>query len=674
MCAPLTLVLIATALSAASGWPGLCLSRHSPWGQRIAAVLMVAAAALGLAGAVLALQADVPPSLTVTWPLAGRVTVTADALSAFFLVPIFLMGGLGAVYGLAYWRQADHVTNGRKLRLFWGLVVAGMALQVVAHHAMVFLFGWEIMALSAFFLIDTEDHLAEVRATGWLYLVATHVGTLTLFAMFSLMRRATGSFDLAPIGASQAGLGLLTAIFFLALLGFGLKAGLMPLHFWLPSAHANAPCHVSAIMSGVLIKMGIYGLVRITGLLPEPPLAWGGLLLILGGISGVLGVVFALAQHDLKRLLAYHSVENIGIIVMGMGLAMTGRSLGRPEWVCLGLAGCLLHVWNHALFKGLLFLSTGSIVHAVHTRVIDRLGGLAKPMPWTAGLFLVGAVAICGLPPLNGFVSELLIYLGLFRSVSLDGGRAGMAAAAGAPVLALIGALAIACFVKVYGTVFLGTARSADTCHAHEAPASMLAPMGVLAACCAAIGVLPFAVAPALDRAIGAWTPLAADRGMHVATLAPLSWITALAIALLALAGGLGLLLRRRMTHGPARPACTWDCGYARPTARIQYTASSFAQMLVDLFAWVVRPSRHGPALGNRLWAAPSRFEGHVGDPVLDRQIVPVAKSIRRWLGQSRELQQGLTQHYVLYILITVIALLVWAVPIKSLIVRVFSR
>ena len=282
-----------------------------------------------------------------------------------------------------------------------------------------------------------------------------------------------------------------TAIFVLALVGFGLKAGIMPLHVWLPGAHANAPSHVSAIMSGVMIKMGIYGLVRVLVLLPTPPLAWGYVLLGLGVVSGVLGVAFAVGQHDLKRLLAYHSIENIGIIVIGLGLALIGRTLDRADWIVLGLGGALLHVWNHALFKSLLFLSAGSVIHATGTREIDRLGGLAKAMPRTSLAFLVGAVAICGLPPLNGFVSELLIYLGLFGTLGIGEGGACPMAAFAAPALALIGGLAVACFVKVFGVVFLGTARSEDARHAHESAWSMLGPMGVLMGCCLFIGLFP---------------------------------------------------------------------------------------------------------------------------------------------------------------------------------------
>ena len=304
-----------------------------------------------------------------------------------------------------------------------------------------FLLGWEMMALSAFFLVSTEDHLASCREAGWIYLVATHIGTLGLFAMLALWRWATGSFDLVPAAEGVLSVGVQHSLFLLALLVFGLKAGMMPLHFWLPTAHANAPSHVSAILSGVVLKIGIYGLLRMLSLLPNPPAAWGGLILLLAACSALLGVVFALGQHDLKRLLAYHSVENIGIILMGLGLAMLGRSLDRPTWMVLGMAGCLLHVWNHSFFKSLLFFCAGSVLHSAHTREIDRLGGLAKRMPSTAFLFQIGAVAICGLPPLNGFVSELLIYLGLLASVVAptgggigrglggadpgDGGRAG---------------------------------------------------------------------------------------------------------------------------------------------------------------------------------------------------------------------------------------------------------
>ena len=417
------LILFGIVLAAVSGVPGLCLSRQSLHGQRLSIVILTLGSGLGLTGVGLFWAGRGSQSIDLPWPLPGAAfNVAVDGLSAVFLVPIFLIGTLGTIYGAGYRRQTEHTGNGRKLRLFYGTMTAGMALLVIARNSILFLFGWEIMALSAFFLVNTEDDKADVRAAGWIYLVATHVATLSLFALFGLLYAVNGSFAMDAVKAENLTPGIATAIFVLALVGFGIKAGIMPLHVWLPGAHAMAPSHVSALMSGVLIKMGIYGLMRITALMPDPlSMTWGALVLGLGAVSGVLGVAFAVGQHDLKRLLAYHSIENIGIIVMGLGLALLGRSMGRADWVLLGMSGALLHVWNHALFKALLFLSAGSVIHAVHTREIDHLGGLAKTMPWTALAFVVGAVAICGLPPLNGFVSEFLLYLGLFGTLMESG-------------------------------------------------------------------------------------------------------------------------------------------------------------------------------------------------------------------------------------------------------------
>ena len=627
-------------------------------------------AIIGLAGAWLGLRAAEEGAALFAWPAAGDSAVGVDPLSAFFLVPIFLVAGLGSIYGQGYWPQRRHPSNGRSLQLFWGLLVAGMATLVVSRHAMAFLLGWEVMALAAFFLISSEDQHAECRQSGWIYLIATHVGTLSLFAMFALWRSATGSYALRPVTADTIDLAAMNGLFFLALVGFGLKAGMMPLHFWLPGAHANAPSHVSALLSGVMIKMGVYGLLRVLSLLPTPPAFWGGLILALGAASGLLGVLFAIGQHDLKRLLAYHSVENIGIILLGMGLALLGRSSDRPEWVVLGLAGCLLHVWNHGLFKSLLFLCAGSVVHATRTREIDRLGGLAKSMPWTAAMFLVGAVAICGLPPLNGFVSELFVYLGLLDGVTAGGGS-GSAALIAVPVLAMIGALAVACFVKVHGAVFLGTPRTPAAAHAHESPVAMKVPMGILAACCTLIGLAPALVGPVLDAVIVSWVP---DPRLHTAsisTLAPLQTVSAMSAVLIGLIAVTTIFLAR--LGRTAAPAATWDCGYAQPTSRMQYSASSFAQMLVDLFGWVLRPRLHLPSVRG-LFPAPAQMHSYVDDVVLDRLLEPSGRGVERCFGWFRRFQQGLTQQYVLYILIAVILMLSTLVPIDELLARVFAR
>ena len=494
---PLELILIAAALQGCSGLPGLLGARRSRWGERTAAAMATLAAALGLLGVLL--PADAAP-LSASWGLPwGKLAIALDPVSRAFLLPVFLIPALGAVYGLGYWRQADHPGNGRKLRVFYGLMPAAMTVVVLAHDGVLFLMAWEVMAIAGFFLVSTEDDQRASREAAWVYFIAAHLGTLCLFGMFALLHSAVGSFDFDAIAASHMTAPLTTAVFVLALLGFGMKAGLMPLHVWLPGAHANAPSHVSAMLSGVMLKMGIYGLVRMTSLLPVPPAWWGGALLALGAVSAVMGLVFAMAQHDLKRLLAYSSIENVGIITIGLGLALLGRSTGHPAWAALGLGGAILHVWNHCLFKPLLFFGAGSIQHGAGTRQIDQLGGLSRRMPRTAGLFLVGCVAICALPPLNGFASELLIYLGLFGTLE---GRDGLASAATVvPVLALAGGLAVVAFAKLFGTAFLGEPRTETARHAHESPLTMILAMAVLAALCVAVGAFAVATAPLLDGA-----------------------------------------------------------------------------------------------------------------------------------------------------------------------------
>jgi hydrogenase-4 component B len=632
---------------------------------------MAAATLAGLGGAFLGFRDSERADAAFPWAAVGHSVIGVDALSAFFLMPIFVVGGLGSLYGLGYWPQSRHRRNGRTVSFFWGLLVAGMTLLVVARHAMAFLFGWEVMALSAFFLVSTENHRSEVRWAGLLYLIATHVGTLALFALFALWRSATGSFAFRPLPVEAIDVGVMNVLFFLALLAFGVKAGMMPLHFWLPTAHANAPTHVSAILSGVVLKMGIYGFVRFLFLMPAPPPAWGGAILALGAIGGLLGVLFALGQHDLKRLLAYHSVENIGIILIGLGVALLGRSSGRTDWVVLGLAGCLLHVWNHALFKSLLFFSAGSVVHATRTRDLDRLGGLAKSMPWTAAAFLAGAVAICGLPPLNGFVSELTIYLGLFRSAAAGAGEGGSAALLGVPALATIGALALACFVKAHGAVFLGAPRTPAAARAHEAPATMTGPMFGLVACCAIIGVLPMLVVPGLESAVRATVPELRASAIDLATLVPLRTVSILASSLVAFAAVVALPIA--LGRVATRRAGTWDCGYAMPTGRMQYSASSFAQTIVALGRTVLRPVVHGPRIEG-FHPGSAAMRSHVDDAVLDRLLLPASREVDRWLGRVRRFQGGRTQDYVLYVLVTVIVLLSFLFPLDEYVRRLFAR
>ena len=648
---PAALLIGASLFAALSGLP-LALKLLAPSiAQRLAAVMIVTASVLGLTGALSSLLTFNTSLYLVAWPLPfGPHLFALDPLSALFSIPILIVASCCSIYAIGYWPATEHPRTVRKLTLFFGLLISAMLWVLLARSTALFLFGWEIMALAAYFILTTSDEELEVRKAGTLYLVCTHIGTLTLFALFSLLKNFNGSFALPAPASLHGTTGLATAIFLLALIGFGLKAGIMPLHVWLPSAHANAPSHVSAIMSGVILKIGIYGLLRTLSFFTDIPLWWGITVLALGVISGVVGVVFAIGQHDIKRLLAYHSIENIGIICIGIGVGLIGATNGSSLLVLLGVGGALLHVINHAVFKALLFLGAGSIIHAIGTREIDRMGGLLKAMPRTGLLFLIGAMAICGLPPLNGFVSELLIYLGLFNGALHGSGAA--AAALAAPFLALVGGLAVACFVKVFGVVFLGVARSPEATHAHEAGISMLLPMALLASICIAIGFFPLLMAPLLDSAVSAWHPGAATLSLF--NVAPLGWLSFFAFALLSLIMVLYFLNRRKTT---APTTETWGCGYLAPTPRMQYTASSFAEMLVGLFSGVLRPHGHQPSITDHFPAA-TRFDSHVPETMLEQIYLPFLQWANKKLAPLRQLQHGHLHIYILYTLLTLVALL----------------
>ncbi len=665
----LDLSLVALLLTALSGVPGLALGRRSCVGQNLANGLLIAGALLGAGTALVALLGGTIETSTFVGMLpALPLHLRLDPLAAFFLVPVYVLGAAGSLYGIRYWKQAEHPENGRKLRLCFGLLIASLAGVVLAADGVAFLFAWEIMALSAFLLVTTEDERVEVRQAGWVYLVSTHVATLVLFAFFGLWWATTGSLEFRPLPSGASTPGVTISLFLLALLGFGLKAGIVPLHFWLPAAHANAPSHVSALLSGVVLKMGIYGLLRILMLLPTPPPAVGMLLLGVGAGSALYGVLFALGQHDFKRLLAYHSVENIGIIVMGLGLALIGVSAQQPAWAALGLGGCLLHVWNHAFFKALLFLAAGSVIHSVGTREIDRLGGLAVPMARTATLFAIGATAICGLPPLNGFVSELLIYVGLLR-ISGDG-TAGLWSVAplAVPMLAMAGALAIACFVKVFGSVFLGPQRSADAARAHESSPSMLLAMSLLALGCIGIGALPVLLMPALDRVVQTWVRLDSPPPV-LAQLMP--WYPIMGMNAVLVVGVLGavLFVRKRSRRRAQAQTVTWDCGYSQPRSTMAYTASSFAQILVGLYGWLLRP-RSQSALCKELFPPARSFHTAVPEQVLDNVLTPFWAGLRRALFPFRAFQHGRIQQYLMYVLLTLCILLVSLFPIDEILAR----
>jgi len=562
-----------------------------------------------------------------------------DGLSALFLVLVSVVGGAGAIYAREYWPDAHDPSAARRSRVWWSALLLSMGLVLTLSNGLHFLMAWEVFAICGFFLITLDRERSGVRAAGWLYLVASHAGTMGLFAFFTALASQTGSWDLGPMRDHPE----LAPLFWVALFGFGMKAGFFPLHIWLPSAHAKAPSHVSAIMSGVAIKMGLYGIVRFSGWLPVPPAA-GWVVTGLGAVSALLGIVFAFAQNDVKRLLAYCSVENMGVMLIGVGVALLATARDNAPWGQLALAGALLHVWNHGAFKSLLFLGSGSILHATGTREMSRLGGLARTMPWTAGLFALGAIAAAGLPPLNGFVSEWLIYLGLFDTVTTETSPAWVAAPA-AILLATAGAFALAAFAKACAVIFLGAPRTQAAEQAQECGLWMRGPMLALAALCAVLGLAPMLFWPAVSRAVASWNPAWAAADIP----APLLTLGAAQIVLAILVIAAAAWLWQKAHKNGLQPGPTWDCGYAAPTARMQYTSASFAAIGAGWFGWILQPERKLRRPRDYFPTEAIRLE-RVPETVLERAIAPVGAMVLDLSNQARRLQHGRLQFYILYL------------------------
>ncbi|MCI0434786.1 MAG: oxidoreductase [Gemmatimonadetes bacterium] len=632
----------------AAGLAAVVLARQPRIGEAVYRFLFAAGGLLGVAGALVAMRTGSATEVRFNAPVPGGPWVLGlDGLSALFLVAILGVGAASAFFGVHDLARRRSARSTATAHLLLSVLVVSLELVVAARAVMPFLLAWEAVAIAAYLLIVFEDEREEVRRAGLLYIIATHAGTLSLFGMFALW--GAGGADLTfeslaargPVLAEQGGL------IALGLIGFGLKAGMVPLHFWLPSAHAAAPSHVSAILSGVVIKMGIYGIMRVILLVGAPPAWWGWLFLALGAASGVLGVVWALAQHDLKRLLAYHSVENIGIILLGLGAGVLGMAHTRPVVAVFGFAGAALHTLNHALFKSLLFLGAGSVVHATGTREIDRLGGLAKRMPHTAATFITGAAAIVGLPPLNGFLSEWLVFRSLLDTSTMAGSI--RLAVFGAAALALIGALALACFAKVVGVVFLGTAREAGTAAAHESARGLLHPLYGLASACILVGLLPALVLPPV-LAAGELIAGSASTAAELSDIVPVP-LTILGLAIVATLAIAAVIVTRHIQRKPRLHAPTWDCGFQAPTARMQYTASSLAAPILVAFK---------PIAGVRVSRSAKAFATHSSDPVLDSFVLRVWHGVRTVADRLRPMQHGRLSLYLLYIVIVVIGLLAY--------------
>jgi hydrogenase-4 component B len=620
-------------------------------GGRAYQALVVLGCAVALADTVPVLASGVERAASLAAALpGGDWLIGIDRLSAVFLLPVLVVGALCAMFGTRDLAKEAH-PHGFTQAAFAVLLVA-IALVVTARAVVTFLVAWEVMAISSYLLIVTHREHADVRRAGLIYLIATHTATLALFAMFAIWQSAAGDWSFAALAAAAPVLpaGATAAVLLLALVGFGFKAGCVPLHVWLPPAHAAAPTHVSALMSGIVIKTGIYGLLRVVLMLGGAPAWWGWIVLGIGAASGVLGVLWALAQHDSKRLLAYHSVENIGIILMGIGVGvLAGRAL--PALAALGFAAALLHTVNHALFKSLLFLGAGAVYRATGTRNLEELGGLHRGMPLVWLTFLVGAAAIVGLPPFNGFVSEWLLFQGLFTV-----GQSGAAGALrltllGIPALGLIGALALACFAKVAGVVFLGTPRSAHAQGVTEDRRATAVPLLALAAACIVLGLVPrLGIGLVHATAVSLAGPAATGLPDSVAAGAQgVAWLVLATIAVVAVLWLIRSALTRRATM---RREPTWGCGFDTATPRMQYTASSFATPLLSMFGFLAGVRTERAAAG------PPSLRTEPTDLVLDDVALPLWHRLRRAALRLRPMQQGRLHLYLLYVFAAVLVLL----------------
>jgi hydrogenase-4 component B len=667
-------LFLAALLSFAAGAIGALMTARSPAVARIVGhggALLGASAALafgiaGLAGG--SMQLNLPDLLPI-----GGAAFGVDRLSAFFVAVIALAAIPTALYAIGYTREYAGKHSLAGMGFAFNTFVAAMILVPLARNVLTFLALWELMSLASYFLVITEHDREETLAAGWVYIVMTHTGFAALLIGFLLLAQATGTMDFIGWRAAAANLDPASRnlIFVLLTLGFGSKAGVIPLHIWLPRAHPAAPSHVSSLMSGVMIKLGVYGLVRVAfDWLGVGPVWWGGAMLIAGAVSAVLGVLYALVEHDLKRLLAYHSVENIGIILLGLGAGMLFQTYRLEALAALALIAALYHTLNHAVFKSLLFMGAGAVLHATRTRNMEELGGLIKRMPQTAVFFLVGSLAIAALPPFNGFISEWLTFQSFLLSFQISAHTVNLIFALGVAALALTSGLAAACFVKAFGITFLALPRSEAAALAHEVEWTMRTAMAALALACIALGVAPFVILAPLDATafdlMGAhadmrfdWNALVTNDGFG--WVAPLWIALGLGVFLIAIPLALGLV----GTNKRRRYFETWGCGRALQTARFEYTATAFANPFKRVFALLYRPVKQldiefHPE--SRYFVRTLTYYNEGRLIFEDTFYKPLLRMIQLVAREARVLQSGNVHSYLVYILVTLVALLILTV------------
>ena len=597
-----------------------------------------------------------------------------DPLSGFFLVLVGLLVLAISLYAPAYVREFERGRSRRALAplgLATSAFILGMMLVLLADDAYSFMIAWELMSVASYLLVAFQHENASNRRAAFLYLLMAHIGALAILLAFGVLAAFGGGFGFEAMRSAGLSPAWATVAFVFALIGFGTKAGLVPLHAWLPEAHPVAPSHISALMSGVMLKVSIYGFVRfVFGLIAQWHWSWGVMLLVLGTATSLAGVLYALMQSDIKRLLAYSSIENIGIVMMGLGLSMIFLGTGHEVLGTLGLIAALYHTLNHAFFKGLLFLGAGAVLHRTHQRDLDQLGGLIRRMPWTAGFFLVGCVSISGLPPFNGFVSEWLTFQAALQAPQLANGVLRAVIPVTAASLALAAALAAACFVKAYGVAFLGRARSRHAEHAREVSRGMLMGMGLLAVLCLLFGVLPTlvieAMGPITQLLIGHTLPSAAARcWLWLTPVSPTvaSYSAPLVLAGIVLVFALGyVLLKRRAAI--ARRTGPWDCGFGPLGTRMQYTATAFSQPVQRVFAPAWKVEEHVEAVREAGPLARPRslhFRVQVLDWTWLKVYTPIGRMVLAAARNIGRIQTGSIHTYLIYSFVTLL-LFLWII------------
>ena len=635
------------------GFLSLVLARQVKLMRFAAVFLLSTGCFLGLMDAVIKLIQPGIAGASFRYLNVFSLAFRIDGLSAFFLVVIFAVCLIAAIYSFHYMEDSKKTLRTAVNYFFFSILIASMALVVTATNMITFMLSWEIMSLSSFFLVIYKHNEAESRKAGYLYFIFSHVGAMFILAAFGIIYGYTGSFGFEGIGSLSETAKILVFIF--SFIGFGSKAGVFPFHVWLPHAHPAAPSHISAVMSGVMIKTGIYGIVRIYLLLDFPTPVFGNIVLAAGVISGILGIVYALGQQDLKRLLAYSSVENIGIILIGLGIGMIGVSSKQPLMAVLGFAGGFFHVLNHSIFKSLLFMGAGMVLHKTGTRSIDALGGLLKNMKITGIAFIIGSLAICGLPPFNGFAGEFLIYMGGFKGIALD--RSAFAASIIAIVsLAVIGGLALACFTKVIGVAFQGEPRTNAAVNVDEKGVTMLLSMSILATACVLIGIFPKIIIFLPLKAVSA-LGLPYDLSLLEPFEKMTSNITLAAtvfLIILLLVVVIRWFFYRGKTIGRSG---TWGCGFTQPTVKMQYTGASYASFILDFFRPAAPLYEDHPKITGR-FPLKTYYKSHVNDIAELHMKRVVVNPVLFLFDKLRWIQHGDIHLYIGYILLAIILLL----------------